>query len=143
MLIMSCMLISQNLFSRIDDPVRWKFTSVKVGDYYELHFSARIEEPWHIYAQDMNENVGFPTTINFYPSPLLEFEGKTQEKGDKTQKKVEGIELKYYNEKVEFIQKVKVKGNVKTNVNGKIDYMACTESHCLPPSARRFTISLE
>ena len=54
-----------------------------------------------------------------------------------------GIDVKYFNDRVEFIQTVKLKGNVKTNIGGTVEYMVCDDSQCLPPTKKTFDIKLQ
>jgi len=70
---------------------------------------------------------------------------KPKEVGKLVQKKdaITGLLLKYYSGEVEFVQVVKLKAAVKTRLEGKIDYMACTDAQCLPLMQRRFTVSLQ
>ena len=35
---------------------------------------------------------------------------------------------------VDFVQTVKLKGNIKTSVAGSVEFMVCNDSRCLPPS---------
>jgi thiol:disulfide interchange protein DsbD len=44
---------------------------------------------------------------------------------------------------VTFLQNVTVKGNVKTNLAGTIEYMLCNEKECLPPRKNPFTVALQ
>jgi len=37
---------------------------------------------------------------------------------------------------------VKLKSNVKTSVNGTIEYMVCTDKECLPTNKAPFTIAI-
>ena len=53
------------------------------------------------------------------------------------------IDTKYYNNKVEFVQVVNVKGNAKTNLTGTVEYMACNDRECLPPKSVPFSIALK
>lgn len=137
-------LLSLSAQAQMDGPVQWKFSSKKIGDRtYEIRFTASIEPPWHIYAQDMNADAGFPTSIRFADNQAIELDGKTREEGRLVEKKIDNITLKYYREQVDFVQVVKLKSDTKTNVSGKIDFMPCTDSHCLSAAFRRFSIALE
>jgi thiol:disulfide interchange protein DsbD len=53
------------------------------------------------------------------------------------------VEVKQYSDKVDFVQTVTVKGNVKTNVAGKVEYMLCNDKECLPPKEVNFSIALQ
>jgi hypothetical protein len=48
-----------------------------------------------------------------------------------------------YSDKVQWVQTVKVKGGIKTNISGTIEYMVCDDSHCLPPTKKSFDLKLQ
>jgi thiol:disulfide interchange protein DsbD len=35
---------------------------------------------------------------------------------------------------VDFVQQIKLKGNAKTNLAGKVEFMVCNDKQCLPPA---------
>ena len=53
-----------------------------------------------------------------------------------------GVEVKQFSNKVNFVQTVKLKGKVKTNLNGTVEFMTCNDYECLPPSKQKFSITL-
>lgn len=131
------------VYSQEHEPVRWRFTANKTGDKtFEICATANIQHPWHIYSQDTPEGAALPTSFSFNNNPLLIFEGKPVEKGNVIKVKEKKNILKYYNQKVVFVQVIKLKTNAKTNIIGKVDYMACTNERCLPPASREFSVSL-
>lgn len=128
--------------AQIKNPVTWSYTAKKTSDKtYELHMTASIEGNWHLYAQDAGEGPE-PTSFNFTKNPLLNFEGKVKEVGkmEKTYDKNFRSVLKYYDTKVVFVQKVKVKSPVQTVVKGTVTYMVCNDRQCLPPKDVPFNI---
>ena len=50
--------------------------------------------------------------------------------------------LKYYANKVVFVQKVKVKSSIATVVKGTVNFMVCNDRQCLPPRDVPFTINV-
>jgi DsbC/DsbD-like thiol-disulfide interchange protein len=50
--------------------------------------------------------------------------------------------VRYNENTVEFVVKVKVKGTAKTNLAGKVEYMVCNEEKCLPPSETDFSVAI-
>ena len=70
--------------------------------------------------------------------------GKAKEVGKQEQhhEKLFGVNVKQYSDKIEFLQIIKLKKPVKTNVAGSIEYMACDDTHCLPPEVVKFSISI-
>ena len=127
------------------DPVSWSFSAKKIADKtYEVHLTATIASPWHMYSQSSPDGGPLPTKIEFAKNPLATLDGKTKEVG-KMETKFEdvfGVNVKQYGGKVDFVQVVKLKSNVKTNISGSVEFMACDESQCLPPKTVPFSIAL-
>ena len=128
-------------------PVKWSYTATKLSPgLFEVHLTASIQSGWHIYAQEQpSDAIALPTAIQFSKNPLLLMEGNLKEVGHKEQYKDAdlGITAFQYEEKVDFVQQVKLKLKGKTNVSGSITYQACTNEKCLPPATTNFSISLE
>lgn len=130
--------------AQMENPVQWAFSATKVADKtYELHITATLEGNWHIYAQDAGEGP-VPTEFNFAVNPLVKLDGKVKELGkleksyDPNFKSV----LKFYGKKVDFVQKVKLKSNTSTVVNGTVTYMVCNDKRCLAPKDVPFSVKL-
>ena len=130
--------------AQIQDPVKWTATSRKKANVYEVVLTAKLPKPWHIYSQKTGEGGAFATTFKFTKSPLLTFDGEVKEIGalKENYDKLLDTKVKYFADKVDFVQTVKVKGNVKTNVNVTVEYMTCDDSKCLPPTKKTFNVSL-
>ena len=129
---------------QINNPVLRSYTSKKIADKtYELHITATITDKWHLYAQDAGEGPE-PTTFKFIPNPLISFDGKVKEVGkmEKTFDKNFNSTLKYYTNKVDFVQKVKVRSSAATVVKGIVNFMVCNDRKCLPPRDVPFTINV-
>ena len=117
--------------------VSWNYTAKKIGDKtYEIHMTATIGGNYHLYAQDAGGEGPIPTTFTFTKSPLFTLEGIVKENGQLV-KKFESAwshDVKYYEKTVDFVQVVKLKSNVKTNLAGKVEFMVCNDQQCLPPA---------
>jgi len=130
--------------AQINNPVIWTYTAKKVADKtYELHMTATITGNWHLYAQDAGEGPE-PTTFNFTANPLISFDGKVKEVGkmEKSYDKNFNSVLKYYSNKVDFVQKIKVKTSIATVVKGTVTFMVCNDRQCLPPKDVPFSINV-
>lgn len=127
-------------------PVSWQYYAKKLDNKtYEVHLKATIRNGWHIYAQHQPDDaIALPSTITFNKNPLLVLNGKVNEIGKLEKHKVEvlNIEQYQYENQVEFVQQVKVKEGLKTNVTGNIAFQVCTDDKCLPPAKEPFTIQL-
>ena len=131
-------------FAQSNKQVKWTFSSKKIGDkIYEVRMTANINGNWHMYSQDAGEGPA-PTVFTFTKNPLMTLEGNVKEVG-KLKKVFEEAfksEVKFYEKTVDFVQVVKLKGNVKTNLVGKVEYMVCDDKQCLPPSESEFKINI-
>jgi Disulphide bond corrector protein DsbC len=127
-------------------PVSWAFNSKKIGaNIYELRLTATMQPGWHLYSQHQpGDAVAQPTSFTFNSHPLLALDGKVKEVG-KLEKfhdaKLE-VSANQYSGKVDFVQVVKVRGNAKTNVTGKLEFQTCDDKKCLPPKTVPFSIAL-
>lgn len=131
--------------AQIKNPVQWSYSNKKISDKtYELHATATLEPGWHIYSQTTGKGGPVPTSFTFNNNPLVTKTGTVKELGkiEKTFDKNFNTTVKYYGKKVDFVQTVKLKANVKTDVTGEIQYMLCNDKNCLPPKKISFTISL-
>ena len=133
-------------FAQLKNPVKWTFSSKKIdATTYEVHMSVNLESGWHIYSQTTPDGGPVPTTIEYTKNPLLKLEGSAKETGKLEQRHEElfGVDVKQYSNKVDFTQTVKIKGNVKTTLNGTIEFMTCNDHECLPPTKQSFSIALK
>lgn len=133
-------------FAQMENPVKWTYTAKKIkGDVYELHMTAVLEPKWHIYSQDIKGDGPVPTSFAFDKNPLVKPDGKVVEMGklEKEYDKNFGMTLKYFGNKVDFVQKIKLKAAVATLAKGKITYMVCNDKKCLPPKDVPFSIKID
>lgn len=130
--------------AQIENPVKWSFTAKKVNaTTYEVHATATIENGWHLYAQEAGEGP-VPTSFKFTKNPLVATNGKVKENGKlhKSFDKNFNSELKYYENSVNFVQTVTVKGKAATKVKGSVEFMVCDDHQCLPPKEVEFAVSV-
>jgi DsbC/DsbD-like thiol-disulfide interchange protein len=132
--------------AQIKDPVSWTFEAKKkTADTYEVVLSASIQGKWHIYSQNTGKGGPIPTKVNFKANPLLNITGAVKEVGkvEKIYDEIFQTDVLYLSNKVQYVQTVKLKGKVKTNITGTIDYMICDDTQCLPPAKKTFDIKLQ
>ena len=126
-------------------PVKWSFASKKIDNKtYELRLTAEVSGSWHLYSQFTPPGGPVPTQISFNSNPMVTIDGEAKEDGNLQERfeEVFGIKVKFFNEKVSFIQQVKLKNNIKTAVTGKLEFMVCNDRECLPPTTVPFSIAL-
>ncbi len=133
-------------FAQIKNPVKWNFTSKKIdATTWELHMTAAIDPGWHIYTLDHSADIGVATSFSLKTNPLATASGKMKVKGNPVSLKDPGTGemVKFYQKSVDFVQVVKLKAPVKTFISGSVEFMACDDHQCLPPSETAFNIAIQ
>lgn len=136
--------ITSSLLAQSDKEVQWTFAAKKIADdTYEIHMTARVNSDWHIYSQNAGDGP-YSTNFTFTKNPLINYDGKVKEAGKlkKVFEKSFDSEVRYYEDVVNFVQVVKLKGKAKTNVAGKVEFMVCNDSRCLPPAEINFKVNI-
>jgi thiol:disulfide interchange protein DsbD len=138
--------ITLSAAAQIQDPVDWSYSVKKVNaDTYTFTATAIIEGDWHMYSQTTGKGGPVPTKINFKNNPLVTKVGATKEmaKVKQVYDEIFKTNVRYIGETATYIQTLKVRGGVKTNISGSVEYMVCDDRQCLPPSKKTFDLKLQ
>jgi thiol:disulfide interchange protein DsbD len=128
------------MMAQIQDPVQFKTELKTLSDSeVEIVFTGRIDEGWHVYSTELGD--GGPISATFNPETLkgAEVEGKLQAQGNEIEKydKVFDMKLRFFEGKAVFVQKLKLTAEEYV-VQGYLEYGACNDENCLPPTAVNF-----
>ena len=140
------LLVSNILLAQIQNPVNWTATAKKIADKtYEIRLTANINNGWHIYSQTTPDGGPVPTSISFTKNPLFQLQGTAKEVGKLEQhnEPLFGVDVKQFSNKVDFVQVVKLKANVKTSADVAVEFMVCNDKQCLPPATKKFSVALK
>lgn len=146
LLLLVGVMLSTFCFAQVKNPVKWNFSSKKIdATTYEVYLTAVIDNGWHLYSQATPDGGPVPTTIEFVNNPLIAVQGSAKEIGKLEQRHEElfGVDVRQFSGKVNFVQTVKLKGKVKTSLNGTVEFMTCNDRECLPPTKQKFAIALQ
>ncbi|MEK6479740.1 protein-disulfide reductase DsbD domain-containing protein [Catalinimonas sp. 4WD22] len=116
------------------EPVKWTIESKKLNDKeYEIVYTAKIDNGWHLYSQFIKPNGPNPTSFNLEESTKFIQIGKvTEEKGYDAYEEFFKMEVKYFKDKAVFVQKIKKVNNDKVTLIGEIEFMSCNNEVCVP-----------
>jgi thiol:disulfide interchange protein DsbD len=128
------------MMAQIQDPVQFKTELKTLSDSeVEIVFTGQIDEGWHVYSTELGD--GGPISATFNPETLkgAEVEGKLQAQGNEIEKydKVFDMKLRFFEGKAVFVQKLKLTAEEYV-VQGYLEYGACNDENCLPPTAVNF-----
>jgi hypothetical protein len=121
------------------EKIQWSFEYVAFPS--SIQISAKIENGWHLYALDLDPNIGpVPTQIVLEKNKLVNeihpFEVTTIAK--KSYDANFGAEVSYYEQ--EFLANNRIFVKKPTTVKGELTYMLCDDKRCLPPQTVPFEI---
>ncbi|MDO6516005.1 protein-disulfide reductase DsbD domain-containing protein [Zobellia uliginosa] len=122
--------------SQILEPVKWSTKVVKISDKeYELMAIATIDAKWHLYSQTVPKDGPIPTTFLFKSSTNYLKKGNTmEEEGHTINDPVFNMEIKFFEIKALFKQRILIKEKAPFKVNATVEFMVCDDSRCLPPT---------
>ncbi|WP_442591240.1 protein-disulfide reductase DsbD domain-containing protein [Pedobacter sp. AW31-3R] len=137
-------LFTVSAYSQILEPVKWSYSVKRTSASTATVFiKATIDKGWHLYSQVARTGGPTPTAFSFQSSKVFDLIGKTIEPKPITMfEPVFFMEIGYFESTAIFRQKVKLKGKNVT-VKGKVEYMACNDKMCLPPTEREFSIHIK
>lgn len=129
-------------FAQSEKQVKWKYEVKKIADkVYEVHWSASINNGFHMYSQNPGEGAKIAATnFSFVKNPLLSLDGTVKETGNRIRKYEEVFrsDVRYFEKNAGFVQTIKLKGNLKTTLAGNVEFTVCNDRTCLPPSIFQF-----
>jgi len=131
------LLLSAVVQSQILKPVTWTASTEKVNaSEFDLVITAEIDPGWHLYSQNVPDGGPIPTTISFSePGKTFQLIGSpTEDEGHEEFDNVFEMDIKYFENKAVFKQRVRVLTDDKLTLNGVVEFMVCDDANCLPPT---------
>jgi len=129
-------LVVMALQAQIMNPVHFS-SELKMlsGDMAEIVFSATIDDGWHVYSTDLGNDGPISATFNAVKMEGVQTVGKLEPRGKETKKfdKMFGMELRFFEQKAAFVQKVRFT-RPEYDIDCYLEYGACSDEMCLPPS---------
>lgn len=135
-------LLPFSLFAQILEPVKWKFENHINGDELLITYTATIDEGWHLYDQNLPANGPISTRFIIENAENVEVNNLVTCEQTPIEKKEEmfNMILRWYEKTVVFKQKIKITSKDYYAINGYVEFMACDNANCLPPTKIPFSI---
>ncbi len=128
-------------FAQIFEPVRWRFelksTSETTAD---VILRATLDKGWHLYGIDIPDGGPRPTSVVFENIRNAQLKGKLQTPSELVSEYDPNfeMELHWYNEEAVFVQSISFADKDNVYIEGHVEYMACNDLTCLPPTQEPF-----
>ena len=129
--------------AQMQDPIHFRSELKRISDTEaELLFQATIDAGWHVYSTGLGNNG--PISATFHADRmegaqtvgLLKARGKEVKQFDK----MFGMEVRYFEQAVTFVQKIRFT-QPRYDISCYIEYGACSDAMCLPPSSAELKTS--
>lgn len=143
---LSCLLIVMALLpavAQIQEPVKFKAELKTISDTEaQIVFTGKIDAGWHVYSTDLPSGGPISATFNAEKMEGAELVGKLTPQGKEIEDfdKVFEMKLRYFEHTATFIQKLKITGATYM-IEGYMEYGACNDENCLPPTEVPFSFS--
>lgn len=135
-----------NLHAQELEPVTWEHSVKKISNSeFELIFTAEIEDGWYMYSQEEPDGLGpLPTFFEYKEQEgNYNLNGATKEPVVKPKyDKVFELDLKKFEKKVQFIQRIELINTNYNIVEAEVVYQACDDSKCIMLD-KTFSFSLD
>jgi len=120
--------------AQIIEPVKWEFkTKVTGANTAELQFVASINKGWHLYSQHLPEGGPMPTEFKFEKLNRVQLVGVlTEPTALEIFDEMFKMKVKYFDNSVTFVQKIKLTSDKQVLVSGTLSYQACNDESCIP-----------
>ena len=133
------------VLAQIQEPVKFKTEWKSISaDEVEIVFTGKMEKGWHVYSTDLPEGGPISATFNTDKLEGAEVVGKLKPAGKEIDKMdpIFGMQVRFFEGTATFVQKIKLKGG-KYEVSGYLQYGACNDENCLPPTNVEFSFKGE
>ena len=133
------------IYAQKTEPVKWDTQINNSGreNFKEILFSAQISEEWHLFGLDLPEGGPHSTRFVFDKIEGATLSGNLQslDRSAEGYNSLFEMNLKYYNQYARFIQEIEIiPDSEKLLIEGHIEYQACNNVTCLPPTRYNFKI---
>ena len=131
--------------AQIQDPVKFKSElKTLAADAAERCVTSAIDKGWHVYSTDLGDGGPISATFNVEKISGAEVAGKLKPVGKEisTFDKLFEMKVRYFENTAQFVQKLKLTGGAY-QLEGYLEYGACNDENCLPPTQVPFQFSGE
>ena len=135
------LLVSAVSMAQVLNPVR--FTSkmnIMNDNEAEILFTATIDKGWHVYSHNLGADGPIQASFNINRMEGASPIGNLSHRGTeiKHMDTIFGMELRYFEQSVTFVQKIRFTARNYV-IDCYLEYGACNDESCLPPSQVQFT----
>ena len=129
-------------FPQMKDPVHFEILQKKQSpSEIILIFQGKIESGWHVYSTDIKEGGPIAASLHIESQEGVSLSGKLVAKGDIKEKydNLFSMKVSYMENSAVFQQTLRITKK-HYSISGYLEYGACSDENCLPPTQVPFSI---
>ena len=129
--------------AQMQDPIHFHSELKRISDTEaELLFQATIDAGWHVYSTGLGNNGPISATFHADRMEGAQTVGALKARGKEVKQfdKMFGMEVRYFEQAVTFVQKIRFT-QPQYDISCYIEYGACSDAMCLPPSSAELKTS--
>ena len=133
-------ILAMPVLAQIQEPVKFNSELKRISETEaEIVFNAVIDKGWHVYSTELGDDGPISATFNVDNISGAEVDGKLLPQGNEIEEMDPIFEMKvrFFESKATFVQKIKITDE-KFNIKGYLEYGACNDENCLPPTSVDF-----
>lgn len=137
------MLMCLPLWAQFQEPVRFTVTQKQLSETeFEIVFTGKIENGWHVYSTNIPEGGPTAATINFDITQGVKLSGKLTPRSKVITKydNLFSMNVSTIEGTAVFVQRFAIT-EPAYNVKGYLTYGACNDENCIPPTQVEFAFS--
>lgn len=136
-------ILAMPVLAQIQEPVKFNSELKRNSETEaEIVFNAVIDKGWHVYSTELGDDGPISATFNVDNISGAEVDGKLLPQGNEMEKMdpIFGMKVRFFESKATFVQKIKITDE-KFSIKGYLEYGACNDENCLPPTSVDFEFS--
>lgn len=136
-------ILAMPVLAQIQEPVKFNSELKRISETEaEIVLNAVIEKGWHVYSTELGDDGPISATFNVDNISGAEVNGKLFPQGNEIEEMdpIFGMKVRFFESKATFVQKIKITDE-KFSIKGYLEYGACNDENCLPPTSVDFEFS--
>ena len=114
----------------------------KTATEAEIIFTGKIDKGWHVYSTDLGDGGPIAATLEVEQLSGATLDGKLTPRGNEISDydKLFEMQVRWFENEAQFVQRLKLTGG-PWRIEGYLEYGACNDQNCLPPTDIDFSFS--
>lgn len=137
------LLLAITALPQIQEPVTFTQELRKVSaTEAEIIFTGKIDKGWHVYSTDLGDGGPIAATLEVEQLSGATLDGKLTPRGNEISDydKLFEMQVRWFENEAQFVQRLKLTGG-PWRIEGYLEYGACNDQNCLPPTDIDFSFS--